>query len=91
MRACDRTRNKQGAEGYLLPVLDSCSDKIGVRLNDVVMIFMAVDIRHFLPEHPSVVGDDVVVIAGPLTGQLRKVIKIECGSQSECQVAKPCR
>jgi hypothetical protein len=78
-RACALTRHKQDAKGYLLPSFDPCSGQIDVRLNDVVTTFLAVDTKHFLPEHPAMVGDDVVVIAGQLTGQLGRVFNIESG------------
>lgn len=78
-RACAQTVHKQNMKGYLLPSFNPCNGEIDVRLNDIVTMFIAVDIKHFLPEHPSTVGDDVVVITGPLRGQLRKVFKIESG------------
>jgi len=76
-RACAHTRFKQGAKGYLLPSINPCIDTVDVRLNDVVTLFTALHIRHVLPVHPSMVGDDVVVIAGSLSGEVRKVVKIE--------------
>lgn len=76
-RACAYTRYKEGAKGYLLPSSDPSVDDVDVRLNDVVTVFTAINIRHVLPEHPSMVKDDVVVIAGSLKGQIRRVFKID--------------
>jgi len=78
-RASAAALRKIGAKGYLLPSFDPCIDNVDIRLNDVVTVFMAIHIRHVLPDHPSMVGDDVVMITGPLTGHVRKVIKIDAG------------
>jgi hypothetical protein len=64
--ACDR--------GYLMLTTEDSTD-IKIRLNN--MSEHTLSMGHVLPQHPSGVGDDVVVIAGSLKGQVCKVLGVE--------------
>lgn len=61
-------------KGFLLPST-TISDKVNIQLNNLIQL-KDVDIRCVLPEHPSDVGDCVVVLAGDLKGKLQEVFQI---------------
>lgn len=68
------SKNYSFCKGYLLPAQNSVN-MVNVQLNNLQKLW-DLDIQHVLPDHPSTVGDSVVVITGEFKGQLRKVFQV---------------